>query len=1231
MNLPDISVKRPIATFAILVIVFVLGIVSIGRASLELLPDIEPPILAVQTVFPGSGPQETKDLVSKPIEESASTVSGLTNLRSISQENISIVILEFDWGTDLDSVRDELDTQLNLLDLPEDVEQPFILQFDPTLMPMMEVSLSGLGDLMKLTREVEEEIIPAIETIAGVASVNMQGGVQEDVFINLSNQKLKEQEISFDMVANMIRASLQDIPAGIQDIDDKNIRIRFLEYASDVEDIENLIVGFDIDQEKLEKLIDDEIDVDLAGEFDGLERDLDALDIDDVPMKTIYLKDITQEIEIDEENHELRIVFDVEETDESTSDLFDILRENLDEIDGIEEDFELPENWDIEEEDFDLEELEQDVSPRFPRLGEERGEIIIPLSEENIEDLSVEDIENTELYETFDQDQWIKDLESEIESELHKTSQDIEEVIVDFAVSYTTSQMSAVQDDTIMFDYDEDESPLIPIKLKSVADVEIASHDADSISRLDGEPAVSLTIQRDGEANTVDVARSVRSEINQIASDYSQEDKELHFNYNLDQGEEIEHALMDLAWSLIGGAVLAMITLLLFLRNWRTTLIIGLSIPTAIIFTFSILYFTDITVNLMTLGGLALAAGLLVDNAIVVSENIYRHLEKGKDPQKASVDGTNEVTGAIIASTLTTLSVFLPIVFISGIASELFAEFSITVACALFASLLIALTVIPLLASMFLRLNPNLKAKKEEEKTPTYKKILKQSLGKRWGVIAGALIFLMSTFWILPNIGMDLFPVPQESSFRINISLPYESTISQTDDYVQDVEELIEEHDKKIDFYSSQVGAERMMGLQMGGSQNQGSIRVGMKDDYVEDIDYVIEELRESIEELDKEEAEVSFRRESLLDAADLDMKLELSIIGDSMEKVQEIAQDVVEQISHLDILTDVESLVEDERPEMHIQVDQEKALEKGITIAQIGLHMREAFEGEEVSRIEREEEILDVIVQYDKDDFTTTEDIEELYIYSETSGYIPLKDIATISMSTGPLSISRENQNTVGEVEAQYTDVDLNTATQEAMNEIDKLDIPEGYEVEPSGTFDMMSDAFEELELVLIIAAILIYLVMAAQFESLLYPFIIICSLPLAFTGSLLALLLTGTTLSIPAMIGIVVLAGIFVNDSIIMIDFINQQRRIHKMPLKQAIIYGASARLRPILMITMTTILGVTPLAFGIGEGAELQAPMAIAIIGGQITGTLLLFVVIPTVYFTLSKKTQTNKKAF
>jgi hydrophobic/amphiphilic exporter-1 (mainly G- bacteria), HAE1 family len=1253
MSLPGLAVKRPIATLTILVIILVIGLFSLYQSPLDLLPDIQAPVLAVITVFPGSSPQETLELVTKPIEDSVSAVSGVTGLNSISQENLSLVILRFDWGINVKNIRENVSTRLDMLNLPDGVQRPMILEFDPTLMPIMVVAASGTEDLVELTEWLEETASPRLDSIIGVASVQVQGGAQQDLFIRTSPETMAGYEVSFEQIANVMRASLVDLPAGIVDLEDRQVRIRFLGRFAEIDMLSNLIVGFQVDQEALEELIGKEIDLNLnqmlagqGGLFSGF-----SIGSGGVPVREIYWDDLFNFDDVSFSENDLYLPLNQQWAAQNEGDIKSRL-------------FLFTANPNIT---YDANTRRMTLSlsslgrARLPGVDSARlediwlldqavwdsGLLVVPLNSSALSDYAISDIELSALVEsnplvvranpnhvllTFHKDwdsirrqpivsipdygAWLKNIRSDVSRGIDDASRQLEDSLTELATAMILGSMAPGNSAFAGFDLG-DELPINPISLEMIATIGLDTYSPSTIARFNQQPSISLVIQKEGDANTVMVARQIRNMLDQLAEENRGSFSAVQFNTVLDQAEEIERALADLAVSLAGGAILAILVLILFLRNWRTTMFIALSIPAAIIATFTLLYFANITINLMTLGGLALAAGMLVDNAIVVSENIFRRYQMGEMPSDAAVNGAREVAGAITASTLTTIAVFFPVIFLSGLAGQIFWEFALTVACAILASLLVALTVIPLLASRSLRRHHS----KDDEKLrqpgfPFYRKLLNIAVIHPWWILIFVIFFVGAGVIGFTTLGTELFPSTDESAFTINADLLPGTALSVSDAYAAEIETILENKEDVIS-YSTTVGSGGFLGMQgRGGSSNQVRIRVEVDPGAVQKIDQIINEVREEVTALSGT-ADVTVSRESLLDAAGLETSLDLSVSGNELEIITEITEKAVLLLNQNAIFTDIQSSLEENRPEIHIRLDQNQALQKGVTQIQAAAAVSQALEGIPVSRIETDTGILNVILGYQKSEINTIEDLGRIGFYAPGGEFLKLEQVADLTEAFGPQSIPRENQKVIGRIQMQYGNLDLGTANEEAFKTLEEIALPDGYEIKPAGSFNLMGDVLSELQLVLIVAALLVYLVMAAQFESLLHPFVIICSLPLAYTGSVLALIITGNNISIPAMIGVVVLSGIFVNDGIIMVDFINQQRRIHGLPLQEAIIEGATARLRPILMTTATTVLGLVPLAMGLGEGSQLQAPMAITIIGGQITGTILLLLAIPSIY--------------
>ena len=987
MNLSKISVMRPVATVTILLIVLVIGTVSLLQTPLDLLPDIKPPYLAVITVFPGSSPQENLKLVTEPIESAVSPVSGVKNIISLSQEHVSLVALEFNWGANLKQKRDEVGTRLALVTLPEGVERPTILEFDPTLLPVMQVDVSSSLDPAELTEWLEKSARPRLEAIPGVASMMVEGGVKRDLFIRLFPNSVQEYELSYEQVANILRASLLNLPGGKVVLDDRQMRIRLVGRSPDLEEIRSLVVGFQLDEEELKKLIGRSVDIDLNR---MLSQTLPSGDSMEIPMREIYLKDLTPRMEIDEEGR-LTIEPDPELLKKYGINLEQVARE-------------LPENWPV---------------------AIEKGKIIVDLPPDVSAEL--EEIGNTHLVNIPDFEAWkeqLKGLESKIKGELNRASQQLEKAIVDMSMAMILSSAGAGGGPAIP----EDEFPLIPIRLQDIAEVNLDLHEASSISRINRHPSIGFYLQKEGESNTVAVSRQVHRALDELAAEFNELGYDLSFKYTFDQAKEIETALMDLAVSLLLGSLLAVAVLLLFLRDWRMILVIGLTIPVAVLSAFALLYFSGLSINLMTLGALALAAGMLVDNSIVVSENIYRHLQLGSTSFEAAIKGSNEVAGAIWASTLTTVCVFFPVVFLSGLAGELFRDFSLTVTCALFASLIVAMTVIPMLTSRILQRRG--KNKLQAEKGPSrYRTLLEWVLRHPWATLGIGVAAVLLGAIIIPFLDSDLFPIPEESAFSVELTLPPGTPLETTDGYTVELEKIVGELEG-VDYYTAQVGEQQLFGIAIeSGVPNRAKIRAQVLPDHTSEIDQMIERIKGKAEAFLPAEAALSFRRETIMDTTGLSMGLELIIQGPEQEKVAQLSEEIMERIKGLPGLTGVQSATEEAIPEVHVKVDQFKALRKGTTAYQVGMMLYEALDGVSVARLETGEGIFELILSYRKGDLKSLEDLENLGFYTSTGSYLRLGDIANIEVSYGPLNIARENQQVIGRIQAQLSGISLSEA----------------------------------------------------------------------------------------------------------------------------------------------------------------------------------------------------------
>ncbi len=1011
MNLSGASVRRPVTTLMAILVLVLFGIVSLARLPIDLLPSIEVPVVVVSTTYQGVGPQEMESLITRPLESSVGTVENIETIMSTTSEGQSLLVAQFSFGTDMDFAALEMREKIDLVKavLPEGSSEPMVLKIDPNAQPIVELALSTSTDLAQ-SQDIAEDIIqPRLERLDGVASVNVSGGYDEQIEINLKNDKMDGYGLNMDYLAQIIGGENLNLPGGEVQKGNQKLTIR------------------------------------TVGEF-----------------------------------------------------------QTLDEIENL----------------------------------------LIPLPAGGV------------------------------------------------------------------------------IQLNDIADVELKNKDLTTIAKINGENAINISVQKQSGTNTVQVANLVNEEIEKMM----EEDESLKIQVLLDQSEYIKDAIESVSQSAVLGAALAVIILLVFLKNIRSTFIIATAIPVSVIGTFSLIYFAGVTLNLMTLGGLALGVGMLVDNSIVVLENIYRYRQQGFSRVEASERGAKEVAMAITASTLTTVAVFLPIVFMDGITSTIFKELALTFSITLFASLIIALTLVPMLSSKLLKMQDHTKSKNKlvykvnqmldstyESVESGYRKLLKFSMNHRLLTIIIALGIFLLTIASVPLVGTEFLPETDEGQFAINVSTPVGSELEEVEAIMIEIEDKIKDI-AEIETIFSTVGS----GDILGASSNVGNISgvLNKQDKRDRSTQEVADEVRNRIFDIPGAEKTVNIASSVDLGGGMGGGAISINAKGDDLDTLKLIGDDIRDIIGSVDGVTEAKSSMEEGIPEVQIRVDRGKASQYGLTAAQVANSVRKTVTGVTATQFKYEGNEIDVVISGDSIISESMTNLEQLMIPTPMEMNVPLGQVAKVVLDKGPVGIDREGQVRLVTVSAQVLDRDLGSISTDIEEKMKEYTMPAGYTYEIGGENKEMMEAFEELALVLILAVILVYMILAAQFESLINPLIIMLSVPLGVSGGILALVLTKTSLSVPAYMGLIMLAGIVVNNAIVLIDYILILRS-EGQERNQAILNAGPVRLRPVLMTALTSIFGLIPLAVAKGEGSELEAPLAIAVVGGLILSTVLTLVFIPVMY--------------
>ena len=752
----------------------------------------------------------------------------------------------------------------------------------------------------------------------------------------------------------------------------------------------------------------------------------------------------------------------------------------------------------------------------------------------------------------------------------------------------------------------------VPILLSDVAEVIYAPEERLDIVRFNGEESIGLYIYKESKENTVRVAKQVTDEVVRLQSELPG----LQFTQIYSQSSFIEKAIGEVETTAIIGIFLAILVLYVFLKNMGATLIVSLAIPISILATFTLMYFQRLTLNVMTLGGLALGAGMLVDNAIVVIENIFRRRQLGEDSEKASILGATEVGVAIAASTLTTIIVFLPIVYVQGVAAELFREQAWVVAFSLLSSLLVAFLLIPTLTAKLFR-KKSFKLEQKQLQFPFYEKTLQWALNHRWIVVSMAVGLLVISIVLLPVIGSEFVPRSIENQLQIDIELTTGTPLDKTAVVIESIEHRIQQVlGEQLENCYSTINVQTAQSLFNTNSQqneHQSTITLNLVSNAISPHQ-AIELLKPN---LTFPGISTSFRiKESSLQQTigTNQAPIVIEIRGEDLSTLHSLTTLTAEALSTSKTLQNITTSLKQGRPELRLSIDRVLAANFGLDVQQIGNLIQERLSGEVVSDFYSQGNDRDILVSYPK---STLTELKNLQIQTPTQAVLRLKDIVEFIPGEGPAEIHRHNQTRVSNVSAQLVEgITLSQAVAEIDPILANISLPPNYEIRFTGEEASRQESFSQLKFALLLSIILVYMVLASLFESLVHPFTILLTLPLAGVGVVLAFLLVGEPFSVMAYIGIIMLAGIAANDSIILVDYVNRLRADGKA-LRAAILQAGKDRLRPILMTSVTTILALLPLTIGIGEGTRLRAPMAIAVIGGLVTSTILTLVVIPVVY--------------
>lgn len=1233
------SVKRPYTVLVAVVLVIVLGVVSLSKMTTDLLPDMSFQYALVITTDMGASPEQVESDVTAPIESAMATTSNIKNISSISYNSYSIVTLEYEQNANMDSVVIEIQQSLDQISgqWDDSIGTPMIMKVNPDMLPVLAAAVDVDGmDAAKLSEYVENELSPAIESLEGVASVTTTGQLEESVQVTLNKDKIdalnKKVQKSID---KQFAKSQKEIDANKKKVEDGQSSINT---GSD-----QLTDAINQTMDKQRELLKTEKD--LKNQLADLKKQQKSLSQIQSGIQTFMqsdaytgivsvLKDNPQLAESEEMKAQIKQLNKVvkeqfaalsslgitvntyEDLPAASAEVGKLLAQVNTGIKTIESAQKKVESGKVSLSSA-LDTLNANASLTALKVSTSSAELTSAASSLEDAQSKLDDAKDS-AYDSADLNKVLS--EDTITSLLAAQNFDMPAgYAMDGDTQYLVRVGDAVEDVE-----DLKKLPLIDmgidgvktICLSDVANVTVTDNSDETYAVINGNPGIMLSMEKQTGYSTGEVTDRILEKFKSL----EKEDSNLHLSVLMNQGVYIDMIVNSVMKNMIWGALLAILVLLLFLKDIKPTIVIACSIPLSVVAAVVLMYFTGITLNIISMSGLMLGIGMLVDNSIVVIENIYRLRGEGYSIKKAAVEGSKQVTGAIIASTLTTVSVYAPIIFTEGITRQLFVDLALTIAYTLVASLVVALTFVPAMSSVTLRRTKEIRHPWFDAMKEWYGRALAWCLRFKPVVLIVAVVLLVASAALSVSKGLNFMDMDMETN-QISVSvsakegekLTFQELTEVSDQVMKRISDI-----KGIDTIGAMAGGNSTSSL-MGGGNDSVSMYILLDEDADVKVSDVTDAITEKTKDLD---CEVSTNTSSMDYSSYFGSGLSVRIKGNDIETLQKLAGEVADVMKDTKGTTDIDDGMEDSEPQLTISVDKKKAAKYGLTAAQVyQLVSAKMADSKTATTITTDIKDYKVYVQTEEQADTKLSDIKDMtFSYTNKNGKekeIPLTKICEMKETSTLSTISRDAQTRYITVSCGVDeDHNVTLVSNKLQKAIDKLDIPDGYKVEMTGEDETINASMKQLVLMLVLAVIFIYLIMVVQFQSLLSPFIIMFSIPLAFTGGFIALLLTGQEINVLAMLGFIMLSGLIVNNGIVLIDYINQARRAGASK-KEAIIESGKTRVRPILMTVLTTVLAMLTTALGIGDGSDMMRPMAITLIGGLVYGTILTLIVIPCIY--------------
>ena len=1211
--LSKFSVRKPFTVLVAVVIVIVFGVISFTKMTPDLFPNINTPYVIVMTTYPGASPEEAEIEITEPMEQQLATLANIKNVTSVSASNYSMIQMEFSDDVNMDAISVDIRDKISQIEgnLPETAGTPVVMKISTDMMPVVTAAVGMKGKSAgEVSKFVKDELQSSLAGVEGVASVSTMGMVSDNIQIVLSQEKIDE-------INKKISAAI----------------------SSSLGEAEGQIAGGMGAAASGKQQIQDGKEAIAKGQRQAAEQ-LAAMkkqltdsrqQLADLKKQGPALKLLLKEYDNAVASGNQTLVHMVEQQIEMTGMTVDSLRKAVAQLDTIDEQ--------IAAVDAALQNLETEGAAASFTLGNRYADLA---AAESTIDATVNQLQSALAQVQSSREAALASADMTGVLTMSNISAILSAQNFSMPAGYITDGQAKilVSVGNKIKDKDELESLILidmgidgvdPVRLSDIGTVTYANQAEDTYAKINGQNGVLLSFTKQSSYATAVVADNISAKFAQLESEYD----DLEFTMLSDQGEYIHLVINSVLQNLLMGAVLAILILLFFLRDIRPTIITAVSIPISVVFAVVLMYFSGVTLNMISLSGLAIGVGMLVDNSIVVVENTYRLRALGYSRVQSAVSGAVQVAGAITSSTLTTICVFVPIIFVDGMTKDIFMDLALTVAYSLLASLIVALTLVPAMARGLLSKDTKKSILSQEGKTiKSYKKLAAWSLGHKKTLIIASVAILAVSAALAFSRGFSYMPSMSTPQISAVIQMPDESTLEET----SEVTDAVSEEIRKIDGVRT-VGAMLssdtlgMFGMSAGQQDVTSTMLYIILDEDKVDNGKLIDKKLEKLAK--KYGCEITTSSGMDMSSMMGGSGIAVNLYSDDLDLLRSTGAAIEKELRGMKQLEEVSDVKEDSTDELKVIVNKNLAIKEGLTTAQVYQQIASKLtEESSATTLNDENGTVDVVVENSTAGKFTKDDLLNMKLTAEksdgTKSEVTLSTIAAVENGASLDSINHDNQNRTLSVSAAVKDgYNVTHANDAVKNMIEKKDlVPDGVKISYGGETQEIMDAMRQMVLMLIVGLILVYLIMVAQFQSLRSPFIVLFTIPLAFTGGMLALLICGQDVSVVSMMGFVMLMGVVVNNAIVLVDCINRFR-LEGMEMDEAIINAGAVRMRPVLMTAVTTILGLLPLAIGIGTGAEMVQPVAIVCIGGLLYATLMTLVIIPVMYRIFAKKHMENVK--